>query len=242
MTLTPAQIEQYHRDGYLVVRDVLTTQEVADFLDHERARGAPAPGGIRAHTVDPQWRALATHSNIAGIARQLLGGKPWVVQTMFLDKSPKGGKGIALHQDTHHLPNEPNTLMACWIAMTDTDGTNGGLCVVPGSHKLGLRSTHQSAANNANYDSWVIEHRMRDTTGREWNERMYSYEIDDLDESTVARLSVPKGAGVFFTGLTIHGSYANTSPDRPRKAWAVHYVRDGTWLFRCDVQETMAVA
>ena len=71
---------------------------------------------------------------------------------------------------------------------------------------------------------------------------MYSYEIDDLDESSVVRLSVPKGAGVFFTGLTIHGSYANTSPDRPRKAWAVHYVRDGTWLFRCDVQETMSVA
>jgi ectoine hydroxylase-related dioxygenase (phytanoyl-CoA dioxygenase family) len=207
-------------------------------LDNEEKRGGPAPGGIRAHTQDAQWRYLATHPNVAGIARQLTGGPPLIVQTMLMDKPAAGGKGISLHQDVHHLPNEPQTLMACWIALTDTDAENGGLCVVPGSHRQGVRSTHQ-CESSAESDSWVIEHPMRDREGREWMEKMYSYEIDDLDDSTVVRLRVPRGGGVFFTGLTIHGSYANRSVNRPRKAWAVHYVREGTWVQRCDVQETV---
>jgi ectoine hydroxylase-related dioxygenase (phytanoyl-CoA dioxygenase family) len=44
---------------------------------------------------------------------------------------------------------------------------------------------------------------------------------------------------VFFTGLTIHGSYANRSPDRARRAFATHYVAEGTWVFRTDVQQTV---
>jgi len=240
ITLSPQQLKRYETDGALVVPNLLTADEIAAFLENERLRGAPAPGGIRAHTIDPQWKYVATHPNVAGVVRQILGDTPRVVQTMLLDKPVRGGKGIPIHQDTHHLPNEPLTLTACWIAMTDTDANNGGLCIIPGSHKLGLRTTHPSTTD-ANNDSYVINHRMRDRNGREWMEKMYSFEIDGLDHSKVVHLTVPKGSGVFFNGLTIHGSYANKSPDRPRIAWAVHYVKEGTWVLRCDVQDTMPV-
>jgi ectoine hydroxylase-related dioxygenase (phytanoyl-CoA dioxygenase family) len=52
---------------------------------------------------------------------------------------------------------------------------------------------------------------------------------------------VAKGSAVFFTGLTVHGSYANHTPNRPRRAFATHYVGEETWLYRCDVQETEPV-
>ena len=77
--------------------------------------------------------------------------------------------------------------------------------------------------------------------GREWKEKMYSYEISNLDESAVIRLTVPLAAAASFNGLTIHGSLREPLPRPPRKAWAVHYVREGTWVTRCDVQETMPV-
>jgi ectoine hydroxylase-related dioxygenase (phytanoyl-CoA dioxygenase family) len=51
---------------------------------------------------------------------------------MYLNKTQENNLGIALHQDTHYIPNTPNTLLACWIALSDTDETNGGLFVVPG--------------------------------------------------------------------------------------------------------------
>ena len=238
--LTPEEINSYRTDGYLVVPDLLTDDEVEAYLAHENESSPANQCGLRGHTQDPQYRYLATHPKIAGIASQLLESPLRVVQTMYLGK-PSGGKGIALHQDSHYLPNEPNTLMACWVAMTDTDGENGGLCVVPGSHHGGLLGVHENQGTQE-HDAFEMNYPMRDRDGREWTQRMYRFEIDDLDPDTIVRLNVPRGAGVFFTGLTIHGSFANHSPDRPRLAFATHYVREDTWLFRQDVQDTMPVS
>jgi len=163
-----------------------------------------------------------------------------VVQTMLLNKPPQGGKGIALHQDSHYLPNEPNTLMACWLAFTDTDPDNGGLCVVPGSHLRGLRAAHKNQ-DEKEHAAWETVHTMSDRDGREWEQTMVSFQITDLDPASIVRLTVPRGGGVFFTGLTIHGSFANQSADRQRVAWAVHYIREDTWLYRQDVQDAMLV-
>src|SRR5262249_547876 len=151
-----------------------------------------------------------------------------------------GGKGIALHQDCHYLPNEPNTLMACWLALTDTDAENGGLCVVPGSHRRGLCEVRKNR-DDQEHASWETRHRMRDREGREWEQPMVSFQIEDLDPAAILRLTVPRGGGVFFTGMTIHGSFANQSAARPRPAFATHYIREDTWLFRCDVQDAMPV-
>lgn len=238
--LTAEQSAQYQKDGFLVVEDLLSGPEVSRFLEHVAGPKPADSAGLLGHTVDPQYRTLATHPKIVPMVRQLIGGSLRVVQTMYLNKAPRMGKGIALHQDSLYLPNEPNTLMACWIAMTDTDPDNGGLCVVPGSHKTGLRTAHKTQ-NEEDHAAWDFEYDMRDRDGREWKQGMFSFEIDDLDPASILRLTVPKGGGVFFTGLTIHGSYANRSADRPRNAFATHYVREGTWLFRQDVQETMAV-
>ncbi len=234
--LTPEQVAHFHAQGYVVVPDLLTAEETQAFV-HHTPEGA---FGLQGHRHDPQYRYLATHPKAAGGARQILQGRPRIVQTMYLDKPPRGGKGIALHQDSHYLPNEPNTLMACWLALSDTGPDNGGLCVVPGSHLQGLRSAHRTR-NEADHVSWVNDHLMRDRDGREWTQTMYSFEIDDLDPAEIVRLTVPCGAGVFFSGMVIHGSFANESADRPRRAFAVHYVHEDTWLFRADVQETMLV-
>ena len=234
--ISSEQLEKYRTDGYLVVQNLLTDQEVDAFLAHESQPKPPEwRKGLLTHTVDPQWKYLATHPRVAGIARQLLEGRPMTVQTMSLNKPPEGGKGIALHQDRHYIPNEPNTLMACWLAMSDTDEANGGLCVVPGSHRKGLRGTHLPQ-NPEEHVTWETDHLMRDRDGKEWTEHLYSFEVADLDPAEIVKLTVPRGGGVFFTSMTIHGSFANRSMERKRQAFAVHYVREDTWVFRCDIQ------
>jgi ectoine hydroxylase-related dioxygenase (phytanoyl-CoA dioxygenase family) len=238
--LDAEQIARYWEEGYLVVSDLLTDEEVSAFLAHEKSRPRDVPFGLHGHTLDPQYRYLATHPRVAGGAARILDGSLRIVQTMLLDKPPDGGLGIALHQDSHYLPNEPNTLMACWLALSDTDGGNGGLCVVPRSHRSGLRAARK-ARDTAEHAVWETRHTMRDRHGKEWEETLFSFEIEDLDPAAVLRLTVPRGAGVFFTGLTIHGSFANRTADRPRVAFAVHFVREGTWVLRTDVQDTMPV-
>ena len=244
--LSQEQIGAYHRDGFIIVENLLTDDEIDRFVSYEHE---PKPDDwkqdLRHHAKDEVWRYLAVHPNVTEPVSQLIGGRPMVVQTMYMEKKPSGvsdlgGQGVALHQDLHYLPCEPNTLIACWIAMSDTDAENGGLCVVPGSHKDGLYQTHKNE-NDQEHDSWEFDYTMRDRDGKEWIQHMYSFEIEGLDMNRLQKLTVPKGAGVIFSGLTIHGSYANRTKDRVRRAFATHYVREDSWMYRADVQEVMAL-
>ena len=243
--LTPEQVAQYHRDGYLVVEGLFSPDEVERFVAYEsEAKPEGWNEDLRRHTHDDLWDASARNPRITAILRQLLGAEPRTVQSMYLEKKPAaegaavGGQGIALHQDLHYLPTDTGRLIACWCAMGDTDAENGGLCVVPGSQADGLYRTHKNA-DTEEHDAWEFEYGMRDRDGKEWTERMYSFEIEGLDHDRVVRLDVPAGAGVFFDGLTIHGSFANRSPTRHRRALAFHYVPEGTWVYRTDVQDTV---
>jgi ectoine hydroxylase-related dioxygenase (phytanoyl-CoA dioxygenase family) len=239
--LTQVEKESYRRDGYLLVHDLLAPGEVARFVTYEARQETERRSHLDNHKRDAEWRAIATHPNVGGIASQLLEAVPWIVQTMYLEKHPgEEAKGTALHQDTHYLPNEPNTLMACWLALSDTDEENGGLCVLPGSHRGPLYATHR-ASSMKDHQVWESEHLLRDRQGREWRETFYSFEIDGIDRSMMTFLTVPAGSGVFFTGMTIHGSYANRSASRVRRAFATHFVAEGTWVFRADVQEIVPV-
>jgi ectoine hydroxylase-related dioxygenase (phytanoyl-CoA dioxygenase family) len=237
--LSDEQLASYRRDGYLVVANLLTSAEADAFVSYEQEQDKEWRGHLDNHKRDPRWRAVATHPNIVGSVRQILNANPMIVQTMYLEKNPgEEAKGTALHQDIHYLPNEPNTLMACWLALSDTDEENGGLCVLPGSHTRGLYETHK-ATSLKDHQVWESEHLMRDRQGREWRQAFYSFEIDGVDRSRMKFLPVPRGAGVFFSGMTIHGSYANRSQNRVRRAFATHFVAEGTWLFRADVQSTV---
>jgi phytanoyl-CoA hydroxylase len=235
--LTQAQVDEYEREGFLVVQNLLTPQEVDRFVTYEASQDPEWRNRLDNHARDPEWRLIATHQPMVSMTRQLLDAAPMIVQSMYLEKFPAAeGKGTAPHQDSHYLPTEPNTLMACWIALSDTDGENGGLVVLPRSHTDGLLTTHK-ATNLKDHQVWEVEHLMRDRAGREWKEVFYSFEIDNLDRDRLIHLRVPKGSGVFFTGMTIHGSFGNRSRDRVRRAFATHFVADGTWVLRADVQQ-----
>jgi len=241
MRLSPEQLKHYHDEGYVVVPDLLSEREVDEFVTYEASQDPERRNHLDNHKRDDQWARVAKHPHIVGAIRQILNTtKPMIVQTMYLEKRPaEPGKGTALHQDSHYLPNEPDTLMACWLAMSNTDGVNGGLCVVPGSHRRGLYSTHK-ATESKDHQVWETEYLIRDRDGKEWKQGFYSFEIDGLDLRTVANLEVPKGSGVFFSSHTIHGSYGNRSPNRVRRAFATHFVAEGTWVFRADVQNVVS--
>src|SRR5512135_867097 len=145
LPLSHGQLEHYRTEGFVVVPGLLSPAEVDAFVAYEAGQERERRDHLDNHRKDTHWRGVATHPAIAGGARQILASEPMIVQTMYLEKYPAAeGKGTALHQDSHYLPNEPNTLMACWLAMSDTDGENGGLCVVPGSHRKGLYATHKA--------------------------------------------------------------------------------------------------
>ena len=165
---------------------------------------------------------------------------PW---SRYLNKTPdveSSRLGIALHQDTHYIPNTPNTLLACWLALTDTDEANGGLFVVPGTHRGPLLS-EGITVDDTNHGRWEMVHKMRDRDGTEWEQPFHSVDVTaaGFDASQAVALRVPAGSAVFFTGMTVHGSYKNVS-DTPRRAFATHYMDSRSWVSRCDLQKHLS--
>jgi ectoine hydroxylase-related dioxygenase (phytanoyl-CoA dioxygenase family) len=83
---------------------------------------------------------------------------------------------------------------------------------------------------------------MKSRDGSEWEQPMHSVDVTaaGFDAKQAVALRVPAGSAVFFTGMTVHGSYANTSGE-PRRAFATHYMDEGSWVERCDLQSHVSV-
>ena len=236
--LSPDAVAQYHRDGYLIAPGLLSCEEVEAFKRHNQDVFAGLKRtGLTNHLVDETWARTAGHPRIKAALTALMGGRPMCIQTMMLSKMPEG-KGIAIHQDGYYIVTEPETLNACWIALDDADASNGGLCIVPGSHK-GPYLEMVMPQDATRHASWTTTYEYRDRSGKTWAVPLHSAEVKGWDESREVILTVPAGGAVFFTGRTIHGSHRNDSSDRPRRAFACHYVREGSWVYRTDIQQQM---
>lgn len=216
--------DEYRRDGVVTARSVLASDEVETIRE---AFMAEIEGGVRLGWDDgvPSGDILARYprlvqphrrpdTEVGRLARRyllderLLGlastlvGPVLGAQSMFYFKPPTA-RGQALHQDNSSLRTHPETCLAAWIAIDDADGTNGGLVVVPGSHRLDLGCPDPSGADRE--DSWSSEG------------------LTPPAELPVVQTELQAGDAIFFHGNLIHGSHRNSS-DRFRRALIFHYV------------------
>lgn len=226
--LTSDQKAQFERDGFLVLRGLFAPAEVSAIRDAFMAANAagPVPGlsaigeGI-ASPSDPLAfypRMMNPHlqpaREIGGLARGflldprleplltgLLGEEPLGVQTMFYFK-PAGARGQELHQDNFYLRVKPGTCLAAWLAVDDVDAGNGGMKVVPGSHREEVACPQQADAAVSFTTDYVPV-----------PEGMEAVPCD-----------MQAGDVLFFNGSLIHGSTPNTSAARFRRSLIAHYV------------------
>ena len=234
--LTPEEYAAYDRDGFHVARGLLSRDEAAQigrtFTD--LAAGGPVPGlsevrhGGRdaydpndplarfprmmfPHThpelpVGPLAMRYMLDRRLEGPLRDLFGGvEPLAVQSMFYFKPP-GARGQDLHQDNFYLRVKPGTCMAAWVAVDDADESNGGMVVVPGTHRDDVACPEK--ADPAKF--FTTEHVPVPAGRRE------------------QAVTLRAGDVLFFNGSLIHGSYPNTSADRFRRSLIFHYVPDNS--------------
>lgn len=166
--LTPEQIETFHEQGFLAVRQVLDAasldrlRRTADaMLDRSRDVGpegnevfdvaaghSPTTPRINRinHPVvqDPAFEAIATSARILDIVSSLLGPDIKFHHSKLNMKTGGGGAQVGWHQDFAFFPHTNYDLLACGIALDDSDTGNGCLLVVPGSHR-GRLLNHRDA-------------------------------------------------------------------------------------------------
>ena len=161
-TLSPGGdlAEFYRENGYVVIPDALSAAEV-DALRSETLticrgeRGEMIRGDIdERYENDPDvlrrylcihfphkfsevmYNALS-HPVMVDVLTQLIGPNVKCMQSMLFIKA-SGKPGQAWHQDEYFIPTRDRSLTGGWIALDDATVENGGLWVIPGSHKHGV--------------------------------------------------------------------------------------------------------
>lgn len=210
LALAAAQLEGYHRDGFVVVPGVFRADEVSGYVeecDRLEHSGIVHPDNLRTHVLNserppdrldpvidlsPLLDSLPSCARLMAPIAQLLGDEP----SLFKDKvifKPPGMQGYKTHQDYAYwqwLPAPPNSLLTVLVALDAARAENGAVEFFPGQHGTLLTAPGAPA---------------------------------DVDESTLDGSAVvvetSPGDVVIFHSLTPHRSGGNRSPSMRRQLY-----------------------
>jgi phytanoyl-CoA hydroxylase len=230
--LTPEQVATYHRQGYLVLPEVVTEAELGpleeifqhflraevqgmgrDFCDMSGPYGRAFEDFNLINAVLPRvyWPALADNvfeQRATSIARQLIGDDATLDYDQFLAKRPRRPKAVfAWHQDLGYWPcgTPDNRTVTCSLALDMATPENGCLQVVPGSHLEPQLRAHRPAA-------W--------TTSPELRDEAHTLSVELRAEDRVVALPVRRGSITVHNERIVHGSPGNDT-DGWRRTYVV---------------------
>jgi ectoine hydroxylase-related dioxygenase (phytanoyl-CoA dioxygenase family) len=212
--LSKQQIEAYHKDGYVILKGLLTGQEV-DAL-RERAKsdremdnhafqrddgtGAKVRLSLWNHPGDGIYGMIARSHKVVDSVEQLLEDEVYHYHSKMIMKEARVGGAWAWHQDYGYWYGNgvlyPD-LCSVYIAVDAATRENGCLQVLKGSHKLG-RIDHVLTGDQAGADLERVE------------------EIKKRLELVYVELD--RGDAVLFHSNLLHRSDRNNS-ENPR--WAM---------------------
>ncbi len=221
--LSVEQLRAFEDDGYLVVRGLFLPDEVRELIDtfmsmhaggsipgcFELKPGAETssdplkrfPRLMHPHRVNDVARRYLLDPRLGDILADLFGEEPLAAQSMLYFK-PAGARGQALHQDNFYLKVEPGTCIAAWVALDPADRENGGLEVVPGTHRMDLFCPEEADLGT----SFTREY------------------VPPPPGLSAVGVDLAPGDVLFFNGSLVHGSGPNRSSDRFRRSFICHYI------------------
>lgn len=210
--LTEDQIAAYRKNGFILVPDVFSTDEIEElnrvtdgFVETSRSLTSSdsvfdiGPGHSHA---EPKLRRIKNptrhhaaydkamrHPNLIALLRQLLGDGLRFDHAKLNIKPVGGGATIDWHQDWAFYPHTNDDLLAVGVLLDDVGPKSGPLQVVPGSHKGPVLNHHSNGIFCGAIDD---------------------AEIAGLAEEAVA-LTGKAGAVTVHHVRAVHGSEPNTS-------------------------------
>jgi ectoine hydroxylase-related dioxygenase (phytanoyl-CoA dioxygenase family) len=230
---TPGQIEDYRRDGFLILDVFLDQAQVVGarerfmrVFEHEWETGLQPDEvnyqpGVTAPDLTRQlcnvWKADRTLAAVA-LSRQVgefaarLAGLPGVrlAQDNAIWKPP-AGRALLCHQDAAYLDHlDPPNMTTCWMALDDTAADTGTMYYARGSHRWPhgpLGGTFHAP------EDWLAHVRGAMPAG---------------GELELVAIEVPAGGAAFHDGWTFHGSPPNQRADAERRSIVSHMISTDT--------------
>jgi hypothetical protein len=216
--LDAAEIEAYHRDGYVVPRFRLPAADLSRLQTLMASLVAENPGLINKPIVSPHvpgggvqelktsgdWMDIATHPSIVDMVEQLAGPDIILWGTTVFYKRAMQGPATAWHRDGQAWPIAPLATTSVWIAATDSTTENGRLRVIPGSHKAKRIGEHVFVDR----DDLIVRRTLA---------------ADEFDETLARDIELAAGQMVMFDVFTVHGA-AHNRGSRPRAGYALRFM------------------
>ncbi|MDQ0797811.1 ectoine hydroxylase [Streptomyces sp. B1I3] len=221
--VTAKDLQSFEHDGFLAVDQLITPDEAAVHraeLDRlvadpqvradERSIIEPKSQSVRSvfevHKLSELFANLVRDERVVGRARQILGSDVYVHQSRINVKPGFGASGFYWHSDfeTWHaedgLPNMRTVSVS--IALTENFDTNGGLMIMPGSHK-----SFVGCAGETPKDNYKKSLQMQDA-GIPSDEVLTKM----ADRHGIRLFTGKAGSATWFDCNAMHGSGDNITP------------------------------
>jgi ectoine hydroxylase-related dioxygenase (phytanoyl-CoA dioxygenase family) len=228
--LTQTQIDQFDQDGYVIVNNIFTADELHDLVAITDAADAEAVAILAAQPNEriaisekgaitfagqlaskiPEIRRFVKNPTIMGACRDLVGPDVRMYHDQTVYKQIEKPRRFPWHQDNGYLFVKPQHYLTCWISLNGATIENGCPQVVTELHKQG-----------------TMAHYIVPTLG---------YECFETPPSTPVIAEVEAGGAVFFSSLTPHLTGPNTS-NGVRKAYIVQYAQSDAVVMEGNANE-----
>ncbi|MDT0323420.1 ectoine hydroxylase [Streptomyces millisiae] len=213
----------FERDGFATVEQLITPDEVAVYRaeldrlvtdpairDDERSIVEPRSQEIRSvfevHKISRIFADLVSDPRVVGRARQILGSDVYVHQSRINVKPGFGASGFYWHSDfeTWHAEDGMPRMRAVSvsIALTENYDTNGGLMIMPGSHRTFLGCAGETPKDNYKKSLQMQE------AGTPSDRAL----TDFADRHGIRLFTGAAGSATWFDCNCMHGSGDNITP------------------------------
>ena len=225
MRLTPEQIAAFHEDGFLVLPDWFTPEEVdllrtetyLEFNHDQPGRVLEKNGAVRtvfaAHKTNDVFARLTRLDKMAVPAAQLLGDPVYVHQFKINAKLGLDGDQWEWHQDYLYWLKEDcmptSNVLSAVVFLNTVDDFNGPLLLIPGSQRMGTidLDVEKKYAELDAAEAW------KPTLTADLKYKISKRTlIRALENSRIVSAKGAPGFVVFFHGNTLHASAGNLTP------------------------------
>ena len=221
---TAQQLSEYDKNGYLMVRGLLSDEEVdelntvtpavlngkdeEDGMYRVRERSGACRAVFLTHRHSPPFKELARHPRILNPVKQILQNDAYIFHSKINVKDAFEGAVWLWHQDYGYWQHDGvnDRMLSVMVFLDRSTLNNGCFMVAPGSHKWGVLP-HFSDEVTTSYKQWCVT---VDSLKQE------------LKEEMITPMTGKPGDVLFFHSNLLHGSGHNMSP-LPRKTMIIVY-------------------
>src|SRR5882724_104071 len=204
--LTQAQIERYHRDGFVYPIDAFAAEEARGHRrtmeEFEAAQGRELTKGhnFKPHLLFTWVDEIVHHPVILDAVEDVIGPDIRLFHLSLWPKNAGDPAYVSWHQDATYFGLEPPLQVTAWVALTDASIEAGCMEVIPGSHKLGQlhHAEHSEATHNLLSRGQTI--------------------TAEFDTSRTEFMPVRAGQFSLHHTHLVHNSRPNLQPPGPRSA------------------------